>query len=221
MRLVILGPPGAGKGVEAERLSQRYGISHISTGEILRSAVKEGTPWGERAKGFLDRGELVPDEVMMELVRDRLGQEDCQRGFILDGFPRNLAQAKGLEAMGREMGWSLNGVIDIEASGEIILLRLSNRRACSSCGAVYNLITDPPAVDGICNRCGGRLYQREDDRPQTIKKRLSIYLKEISELQDYYRSQGILIGVEGNGDAKAVFKDIVGKLASRTEVKYG
>ena len=221
MRLVILGPPGAGKGVEAERLSQRYGISHISTGEILRSAVKEGTPWGERAKVFLDRGELVPDEVMMELVRDRLGQEDCQRGFILDGFPRNLAQAKGLEAIGREMGWSLNGVIDIEASGETILLRLSNRRACSSCGAIYNLITAPPEVDGICNRCGGRLYQREDDRPQTIKKRLSIYLKEISELQDYYRSQGILIGVKGNGDAKAVFKDIVGKLAPRTEVKYG
>jgi len=213
--LVILGPPGAGKGVEAEMLSQEYGIPHISTGEILRSAVRDGSSWGKKAKRFWDKGELVPDEIMMELVKLRLHGEDCTEGFILDGFPRDLAQAEGLEAIGRDMDWTLTGVIDIEVSQEVILRRLSNRRVCSSCGAVYNLITAPPKSDGICDRCGGELYQREDDRPQTIKKRLSIYAKEIKELQEYYRAQGILIDVEGDGDATAVFEEITEKLEAR------
>jgi len=212
--LVILGPPGAGKGVEAEMLSQRYEIPHISTGEILRSAVRNGSSWGKRAKEFWDKGELVPDEIMMELVKLRLHGEDCAKGFILDGFPRDLAQAEGLDALGREMNWALTGVIDIEASQKVILRRLSNRRVCASCGAVYNLITAPPQVAGRCDRCGGRLYQREDDRPQTIKKRLSIYAKEIKELQEYYRARGILIAVEGDGDAAAVFEEITQKLGA-------
>jgi len=212
--LVILGPPGAGKGVEAEMLSQRYEIPHISTGEILRSAVRNGSSWGKRAKEFWDKGELVPDEIMMELVKLRLHGEDCAQGFILDGFPRDLVQAEGLDALGREMNWALTGVIDIEASQKVILRRLSNRRVCASCGAVYNLITAPPQVAGRCDRCGGRLYQREDDRPQTIKKRLSIYAKEIKELQEYYRARGILIDVEGDGDAAAVFEEITQKLGA-------
>lgn len=212
--MVILGPPGAGKGVEAEMLSQRYEIPHISTGEILRSAVRNGSSWGKRAKEFWDKGELVPDEIMMELVKLRLHGEDCAQGFILDGFPRDLVQAEGLDALGREMNWALTGVIDIEASQKVILRRLSNRRVCASCGAVYNLITAPPQVAGRCDRCGGRLYQREDDRPQTIKKRLSIYAKEIKELQEYYRARGILIDVEGDGDAAAVFEEITQKLGA-------
>ncbi len=217
--MVILGPPGAGKGAEAEMLSQKYRIPHISTGEILRSAVRDGSSWGKKAKRFLDKGELVPDEIMMELVRLRLHGEDCTEGFILDGFPRNLTQAEGLDAIGKQMNWVLNGVIDIEASQEIILRRLSNRRVCSSCGTVYNLITAPPQVAGRCDRCGGKLYQREDDQPQTIRRRLSIYRKEIKELQDYYRNQGILIDVKGNGDAEAVFEEIIGKL--RLEARCG
>ncbi len=219
MRLVILGPPGAGKGVEAGRLSQRYGIPHISTGKILRSAVREGSPWGKRTKSFWEKGELVPDEIMMELVRLRLREQDCKGGFILDGFPRNLIQAEGLDSIGREMNWALNGVIDIGVSQEAILRRLSNRRVCSACGAVYNLITAPPKSDGICDRCGGKLYQREDDRPQTIRRRLSIYRKEIKELHDYYRNQGMLIDVKGNGDAEAVFEEMIGKL--RLEARCG
>lgn len=213
--MVILGPPGAGKGAEAGRLSQRYGIPHISTGEILRSAVRDGSSWGKKAKRFLDKGELVPDEIMMELVKLRLHGKDCTEGFILDGFPRNLTQAEELDAIGKEMNWVLNGVIDIEASQEIILRRLSNRRVCSSCGAVYNLITAPPQVAGRCDRCGGKLYQREDDRPQTIKKRLSIFAKQIKELQEYYRAQGILMDVEGDGDAAAVFEEVTEKIGAR------
>lgn len=213
--MVILGPPGAGKGVEAEMLSQKYGIPHISTGEILRSAVRDGSSWGEKAKRFWDKGELVPDEIMMELVRLRLHGQDCTRGFILDGFPRDLAQAEGLDAIGRDMDWKLTGVIDIEASQEVVLRRLSNRRVCASCGAVYNLLTAPPQVAGLCDRCGGKLYQREDDRPQTIKKRLSLWEKEIKELQGYYRAQGILIDIRGDGDAAAVFEEITQKLGAR------
>jgi len=218
---VILGPPGVGKGVEAEMLSQRLRIPHISTGEILRSSVEEGTPWGERARSFWEKGELVPDEIMMELVRFRLVEPDCGRGFILDGFPRTLSQAQGLDAIGKENGWTLDGVINMGASEETILLRLSNRRVCSVCGAVYNLITSPPQVEGICDRCGGKLYQREDDQPRTIKKRLSIYFREIKGLEEYYRSRGILVDVQGNGEVEKVYEEIVEKLTPRFEAKYG
>jgi len=156
--LVILGPPGAGKGVEAEMLSQEYGIPHISTGEILRSAVRDGSSWGKKAKRFWDKGDLVPDEIMMELVKLRLHGEDCTEGFILDGFPRDLAQAEGLEAIGRDMDWTLTGFIDIEVSHEFILRRISNRRVCSFCVTAYNFITTPRKSDGICDRWGGGLY---------------------------------------------------------------
>ena len=188
MKLILLGAPGAGKGTQAEILSTRLGIPTISTGNILRAAIKEGTPTGLKAKSFIDAGALVPDEVIIGIVDERLSQPDCQKGYILDGVPRTIAQAEALE----KAGISFDAVVSIEISEEEILSRMSGRRVCEACGSSYNVVAVPPRVEGICDNCGGKLIQRKDDTPETVHERLKVYHTETEPLVDFYRQRGLL-----------------------------
>ncbi len=199
MNLIMLGPPGSGKGTQAKRLTERFGIPQISTGDILREAVKEGTPLGKEAKRYMDEGKLVPDEVVVGIVRERLKEPDCEKGFILDGFPRTVAQAEALDQILEEMGRKIDHVIDIEVSEDELLKRLTGRRTCKRCGAMYHIIFNPPKRDGICDQCGGELYQRDDDREETIKARLKVYREQTAPLIDYYEKRGLLRRIEGSG----------------------
>lgn len=199
MNLIMLGPPGSGKGTQAKRLTERFGIPQISTGDILREAVKEGTPLGKEAKRYMDEGKLVPDEVVVGIVRERLKEPDCEKGFILDGFPRTVAQAEALDRILEEMGRKIDHVIDIEVSEDELLKRLTGRRTCKRCGAMYHIIFNPPKRDGICDQCGGELYQRDDDREETIKARLKVYREQTAPLIDYYEKRGLLRRIEGSG----------------------
>ncbi len=187
MKIVMLGPPGSGKGTYSSRLSKKLGIPHISTGDLLREEVSKGSDLGKKAKEYMDKGELVPNEIVLEILKQRLQQPDCEKGFILDGFPRNLEQAKILETITK-----IDLVIYLDVPDEIIIERLSNRRICKKCGAIYNLKTMPPKVPGKCDICGGELYQREDDKPEVVKRRLETYRKETTPLIQYYREKGIL-----------------------------
>ena len=205
MQAILLGPPGAGKGTQAKMLTERYGVPQVSTGDILRAAVAAGTPLGKEAKTYMDRGALVPDEVVIGIVRDRLGEPDCRKGYLLDGFPRTVAQAEALSRMLKKLGAPLPRVASLEVGEEELVKRLSGRRTCPACGELFHVESHPPRVEGICDKCGGRLIQREDDREETIRRRLQVYRKETEPLIGYYQNQGLLKTVNGLGEAGEVF----------------
>lgn len=213
LRLILLGPPGAGKGTQAKRLMERYEIPQISTGEILRAAVREGTSLGREADRYMKAGELVPDRVILDLFRGRLGEEDCRSGFILDGFPRTIAQAEGLERLLQERGDALDAVVSIEVDFEILVKRLSARRLCGSCGRDYNLLTAPPRCQGVCDVCGGELIQRADDSEETITNRLKVYERETAEVKEFYRPKGMLREIDGAGTVGEVFARVLKAVA--------
>ncbi len=204
MRVILLGPPGAGKGTQAQRLTQTLGIPQVSTGDILRAAAA-GTPLGREAKATMDQGALVPDGVVIGIIQERLAAPDCARGYILDGFPRTAAQAEALGETLQALGTPLTAVLSITVDPEELVRRLSGRRTCGNCGAAYHLETAPPRRAGLCDRCGGALLQREDDREETIRKRLAVYREQTAPLVAYYRGRGLLREVDGRGDIDDVF----------------
>jgi len=208
MNLVLVGPPGAGKGTQAVRLQEAYEIPHISTGDMFRKAIKEETELGKKAKEYIDQGELVPDEVTIGIVRERLAQDDCQQGFILDGFPRTVNQADALNTILADMNTSLDAVINIKVSDAEVIDRLSGRRICKSCGASYHVKFNPPKVAGVCDECGGELYQREDDNSNTIQQRLNVYSEQTSPLINYYQELDLLRTVNGEDSLDNVFVEI-------------
>ena len=192
MELILLGAPGAGKGTQAEILSKELGIPTISTGNILRAAIKEGTPTGLEAKHFMDQGRLVPDEIIIEIIHERVAADDCANGYILDGVPRTIAQAEALE----KAGIVFDDVVALEISDEVIMDRMSGRRVCEHCGASYHVVAVPPKVEGVCDKCGGKLVRRKDDAPETVKQRLEVYHKETEPLKAFYAERGLLRPVE-------------------------
>ncbi|HBM81677.1 MAG: adenylate kinase [Clostridiales bacterium] len=208
MRIILLGPPGAGKGTQAKRISKKYDIPHISTGDIFRENIKNNTRLGIEAKKFIDKGQLVPDDVTVGIVENRIKLEDCKSGFLLDGFPRTVNQAAALDKILISMDLKIDYVININVSSKILVERLSGRRVCSSCGASFHVLLNPPSKDSICDRCGGRLIQREDDTAETVNERLNVYKKQTSPLIDYYSQVGILYSVDGGEDIDKVFGDI-------------
>ncbi|TDL30531.1 adenylate kinase [Jeotgalibacillus sp. S-D1] len=208
MNIVLMGLPGAGKGTQAEQIIEKYEIPHISTGDMFRAAIKDGTELGLEAKSFMDQGNLVPDEVTIGIVRERLSKDDCQNGFLLDGFPRTVAQADALDSLLTDLGKKLDYVLNIKVEQEELMKRLTGRWICRTCGATYHTIFNPPAVEGICDKDGGELYQREDDKPETVKKRLDVNMKQTQPLLDYYGQQGVLKDIDGQQDIKKVFVDI-------------
>ncbi len=209
MRIIMLGAPGAGKGTQASRISERYGIPQISTGDILRSAVREGTELGKKAKEYMDRGELVPDEIVIGIVRERIVQDDRKKGFILDGFPRTVVQAEALDRMLEELGLSIDYVINIDVPEEEIVKRLTGRRTCRNCQAMYHVIFNPPKKDNVCDKCGGELYQRDDDKEETIRARLEVYKRQTAPLIDYYSRKGKLVNIDGTKGIDEIFEEIV------------
>jgi adenylate kinase len=206
--IIFLGPPGAGKGTHAKEISSILNIPHISTGDIFRDAIKNQTELGMKVKEFLDSGKLVPDELVWEVVKDRLNAEDCKNGFILDGFPRTILQAELLDKYLKEKNADLK-VIYLDASDDLVIKRLSSRRVCKNCGAIYNLISMPPKKEGICDICGGELYQRSDDYPDVIKKRLETYYKETQPLIDYYKNRGVMYKISAEKDREEVLQEIL------------
>ncbi len=203
-RVVLLGPPGAGKGTQAKLLVEQYGACQISTGDILRKAVEERTPLGKEAAQYINRGALVPDTVIVNLVAERLKQKDCENGFILDGFPRTIPQAEGLDAILRDSGRTLNRVLSVQVPRRVIIERLAGRRTCRSCGALAHVVFNPPKQDGVCDSCGGKLEQRNDDREETIANRLEVYEKQTAPLVKYYRQRGLLAEIDGVGTIEEI-----------------
>lgn len=214
MRIILLGPPGAGKGTQAAGIVEKYNIPHISTGDIFRKNIKEGTDLGKKAKEYIDQGLLVPDELTVGLVTDRITQDDCKNGFMLDGFPRNVSQAEQLDAFLKENNIELSNVINIEVDKNILVSRAVGRRICKSCGATYHVEFNPPKIEGVCNVCQGELYQRADDNEETVSKRIQVYLDETRPLADYYAKVGILSNINGQQSIDEVFGDIVAALGS-------
>lgn len=208
MRLVLLGAPGAGKGTQAKKLIEKYGIPQISTGDILRKAVADGTPLGKEAKSYMDRGELVPDSVVIGLVKERIAQNDCKKGYILDGFPRNTAQAEALDKVLNDMGMPLDSALSVDVPKDDLLKRLTGRRTCRNCQQMYNVYFSPSKKEGICDKCSGELYQRDDDKEETIKKRLDVYDAQTAPLIDYYSRKGILKTVQGIGSIDEIFSKV-------------
>ena len=214
MRIILLGPPGAGKGTQAAGIVEKYNIPHISTGDIFRKNIKEGTDLGKKAKEYMDQGLLVPDELTVGLVTDRITQDDCKNGFMLDGFPRNVSQAEQLDTFLKENNIELSNVINIEVDKNILVSRAVGRRICKSCGATYHVEFNPPKIEGVCNVCQGELYQRADDNEETVSKRIQVYLDETKPLADYYAKVGILSNINGQQSIDEVFGDIVAALGS-------
>ena len=212
MKLLIMGPPGAGKGTQAEVLVKELGITHISTGDMFRAAIAEGTEMGKKAKEYMDRGELVPDAVVVGMVRDRLSRPDCANGFLLDGFPRTLAQAEALDETLKSLGIVLDGVINIAVPRDRLMARLTGRRVCRSCGASYHVLFNPPQVEGKCNSCGGELYQRSDDNEEAVANRLDVYEAQTQPLIEYYAARGLLKNINGDQEIKQVLADILASL---------
>ena len=209
MKIIMLGAPGAGKGTQAKQIADKYSIPHISTGDIFRANIKNGTELGKKAKQYMDQGALVPDELTCDLVMDRIQQDDCKNGFVLDGFPRTIPQAEALDAALGKINEKMDYAIDVDIPDENIVNRMSGRRACLNCGATYHLISIPPKVEGICDRCGSEIVLREDDKPETVQKRLKVYHEQTQPLIDYYKNQGILKSVDGTQPMDEVFKAIV------------
>ncbi len=209
MRIILLGPPGAGKGTQAKVLAQELDVAHISTGDILRQNVKDATSLGKEAKDFMDRGLLVPDGLMSKMLQERFAQSDVKNGFILDGYPRNIAQAKTLEEIFQLKGIDIDLVVYLDSSDSVIIQRLSGRLVCSKCSANYHITNMPPLKQGFCDKCGGSLYQRTDDKVETIKKRLDVYKNEVSDLIKYYSKQDKLHRLSADGQAQDVLKEIV------------
>ncbi|RKI26579.1 adenylate kinase [bacterium 1xD8-6] len=204
MKIIMLGAPGAGKGTYAKGIVEKYKIPTISTGDIFRQNIKEGTELGKKAKGYMDAGELVPDELVCDLVVDRLEKDDCKNGYILDGFPRTIPQAEALTAALKEKGTGIDFALDIEMEDQAIIDRMAGRRVCAKCGETYHAVNIPPKAEGICDKCGGNLEIRDDDQPETVKKRLGVYHEQTAPLIEYYRTQGILHEVDGNLGLKGV-----------------
>lgn len=209
MKIIMLGAPGAGKGTQAKKIADKYQIPHISTGDIFRANIKNGTELGKKAKTYMDQGLLVPDELVVDLVVDRLSQDDCANGCVLDGFPRTIPQAESLDAALAAKGEAIDYAIDVDVPDENIINRMSGRRACVACGATYHIVHIPTKVEGICDRCGEKLILRDDDKPETVKKRLDVYHAQTQPLIDYYTTKNVLKSVDGTQDMEDVFKAIV------------
>ncbi|MGV3486998.1 MAG: adenylate kinase [Tuberibacillus sp.] len=217
MNLILMGLPGAGKGTQAERIVAKYGLPHISTGDMFRAAIKEGTELGIKAKSFMDAGGLVPDDVTIGIVRDRLGKADCHKGFLLDGFPRTTAQAEALDKLLAEMDRKIDAVLYIDVDRDSLLERLTGRRICSQCGATYHVTLNPPKEPGVCDKCGGELYQRDDDSKETVKTRLEVNEKQQQPLLDFYKKRNCLKEINGDQEIDDVFasvENILGGLSS-------
>jgi len=208
-RVVLLGPPGAGKGTQAKLLEEKFAAPQISTGDILRKAVAEQSVLGKQASEYIRRGELVPDQLIIDLVAERLKEKDCEKGFVLDGFPRTIAQAQSLEDILKKMGLALTCVLSVQVPHELIVERLSGRRTCKGCGALYHVVFDPPKAAGTCNRCGGELFQRDDDREETISNRLRVYDNQTAPLVSYYRERGLLKSIDGVGKVEDIGKRMI------------
>lgn len=209
MKIIMLGAPGAGKGTQAKKISEKYQIPHISTGDIFRANIKNGTELGKKAKTYMDQGLLVPDELVVDLVVDRVNQDDCANGYVLDGFPRTIPQAEALDAALAKLGQKVDYAINVEVPDENIVNRMSGRRACVDCGATYHIVYAPTKVENICDKCGGTLILRDDDKPETVTKRLGVYHEQTQPLIDYYTRQGVLKTVDGTRDLNEVFQEIV------------
>ncbi len=209
MKIIMLGAPGAGKGTQAKKLAAKYGIPHISTGDIFRANIKNGTELGKKAKVFMDQGLLVPDELVVDLVVDRFKEPDCEKGYVLDGFPRTIPQAEALDEALVKNGDAVEYAIDVDVPDAKIISRMSGRRACVNCGATYHVETIPPKKEGTCDVCGADLILRDDDKPETVEKRLKVYHEQTQPLIDYYQGKGILKSVDGTKDLEVVFNEIV------------
>ena len=209
MKIIMLGAPGAGKGTQAKQIATKYDIPHISTGDIFRANIKNGTELGKKAKEYMDQGMLVPDELTCDLVMDRIAQDDCERGFVLDGFPRTIPQAEALTNALTKIGQSMDYAIDVDVPDENIVNRMSGRRACLNCGATYHIVFNPTKVEGVCDACGNETVLRDDDKPETVQKRLTVYHDQTQPLIDYYREKNILKSVDGTKPMDEVFSDIV------------
>ncbi|MBE5937438.1 MAG: adenylate kinase [Lachnospiraceae bacterium] len=213
MKIIMLGAPGAGKGTQAKLIAEKYNIPHISTGDIFRANIKEGTELGKKAKTYMDKGELVPDELVVDLVVDRVAKDDAKNGYVLDGFPRTIPQAEALDAALAKLGDKVDYAIDVDVPDENIINRMSGRRACVACGGTYHIVHIPTKVEGICDACGGELILRDDDKPETVKKRLDVYHEQTQPLIDYYTEKEILKTVDGTVDMMDVFASIVNILS--------
>ena len=209
MKIIMLGAPGAGKGTQAKQIADKYSIPHISTGDIFRANIKNNTELGQKAKAYMDKGELVPDELTLDLIMDRFKQPDCENGYVLDGFPRTIPQAESLTKALSERGEAVDYAVNVDVPDENIINRMSGRRACLNCGATYHIVYNPSKKEGICDTCGQQLVLRDDDKPETVKKRLSVYHDQTQPLIDYYKNEGILAEVDGTKDMEEVFEDIV------------
>jgi adenylate kinase len=209
LKIIMLGAPGAGKGTQAKKLAAKYDIPHISTGDIFRANIKNGTELGKKAKVFMDQGLLVPDELVVDLVVDRFKEPDCLKGYVLDGFPRTIPQAKALDEALAKNGDAVEFAIDVDVPDANIIERMAGRRACVNCGGTYHVETIPPKVEGICDVCGGELVLREDDKPDTVEKRLKVYHEQTQPLIEYYQGKNILKSVDGTKDLEVVFKEVV------------
>jgi len=215
MRIVLLGAPGAGKGTQAKKLVEKYGTPQVSTGDLLRAAVASGSALGKEAKSFMDKGELVPDRVVLGMVEERLKQDDCKKGYILDGFPRNTSQAEALDKMLAALNMSLDAALSVDVPFEDLMKRLTGRRTCKACGQMYNIYSSASKKEGVCDKCGGALFQRDDDKEETIKKRLEVYPASTAPLIDYYNKKGIVKSVAGTGSIDDIFKQVCSKLGLR------
>ena len=215
MKIVLLGPPGAGKGTQAAKIVTKYSVPHISTGDIFRKNLKEGTPLGLKAKEYMDNGLLVPDELVVDLVKDRLSEDDCKRGFMLDGFPRTVFQAGALETELEKLKMELDAVINITVDSELLLKRLTGRRICKSCGTTYHINFNASSKGDSCEKCDGELYQRDDDKEETVKKRLDVYIEQTQPLIDYYLQKGLIIDIDGVGDIDEVSNKIIQSLQEK------
>ena len=209
MKIIMLGAPGAAKGTQAKMIAEKYSIPHISTGDIFRANIKNGTELGKKAKSYMDKGQLVPDELTLDLIMDRFKQDDCKNGYVLDGFPRTIPQAEALDTALKAKGEKVDFAIDVDVPDENIVKRMGGRRACVGCGATYHVVYSPTKVEGVCDKCGEELIVRDDDKPETVLNRLEVYHNQTQPLIDYYNEQGILKSVDGTVDMKDVFNAIV------------
>ena len=209
MNIILMGLPGAGKGTQASEIVKKFPIPHISTGYMFRKAIKDETDLGKEAKSYMDRGELVPDEVTVGIVKERISEDDAKKGFLLDGFPRTIDQAESLSQIMSELDREIDAVINIEVPEEELMNRLTGRRICEKCGTTYHLVFNPPKVDGICDIDGGKLYQREDDNPETVSNRLSVNVKQSKPILEYYNNKGVLKNIDGSKDIDEVTNDVI------------